>query len=214
MPFPDEKTPGGLYYFNNDFFSCGDATVLFCLLRHWKPRRFIEVGSGFSSCAVLDTLAKFQDQQTRFTTIDPWPERLLDQLPPGFAGLEVRREQVQQTPLALLDELHAGDVLFVDSSHVYAPGSDVEFLIDVVLPRLRSGVIVHFHDIFWPFEYPVEWRDRNWNECQRVRDVVASGAVQVVLFNHYLSIHYADQLYAALPTCRKNPGGSLWLRIK
>src|SRR5690606_25350779 len=99
------------------------------------------------------------------TAIEPWPSEALLR---GFPGLkELLREDVQNVPLGRFEALEANDILFLDSSHVMKIGSDVQYEFFEIIPRLRPGVLVHFHDIFLPREYPREWvvdDQRFWNE--------------------------------------------------
>ena len=167
MPFKDEPTAGLRYYFANPFFSYGDAMILYSMLRQRRPRRVVEVGSGFSSAVMLDTNERFCLKQMRMTFIDPYPERLLALLvEEDTRQHEVIADAVQGVSFEKFAELGANDLLFIDSSHVAKAGSDVVHLVTSVLPRLRKGVIVHFHDVFWPFVYPEEWilGGRAWNE--------------------------------------------------
>jgi hypothetical protein len=123
-------------------------------------------------------------------------------------------DAVQNVPLERFAALEAGDILFVDSSHVAKTGSDVVHLFGQVLPRLAKGVRVHFHDIFWPFEYPEEWirEGRAWNEAYLLRAFLQfNSAFRIVLFNSYLGLHHRDLVERHLPLFLQNTGGSLWL---
>lgn len=216
QPFTAKAQPGGGYHFENTFFSYGDAIVLHCLLRHLSPRRLIEVGSGYSSAVILDTNDRFLDGRLACTLIDPYPERLGAVVgDPERRGARVIASRVQEVDPSLFDELEAGDVLFVDSSHVVKAGSDVHFLLLEVLPRLRPGVVVHFHDVFYPFEYPEEWiaRGLSWNEAYALRAFLAFNAdFEILLFSSYLAACHRPAVAAALPLWDRDPGSSLWLR--
>jgi hypothetical protein len=120
---------------------------------------------------------------------------------------------VQEVPREVFTSLVAGDVLFIDSSHVAKIGSDVVYLLTDVLPRLAPGVLIHLHDIFWPFTYPYKWvaEGRAWNEAYLVQVMLQhSVRYEILLYNHYLGVRHADALD---PACRTNPGASLWLRV-
>ena len=155
----------------NDLFALTEAAPYDAMLRLRRPKSIIEVGSGHSTMVALDA----RDAALpglRITCIEPYPDRLLGLLRPGDREhIELRQEPVQDTPLTVFDALEPGDFLFVDSSHVSKPGSDVNWLLFEVVPRLPVGVMIHFHDIFWPFEYPTEWLDerRDWNETYLLR---------------------------------------------
>ena len=155
LPFTDEETPGLRYYFDNPYFSYGDAVILYSMLRHRQPRRIVEVGSGFSSAVMLDTNDRFCSRRITMTFIDPYPQRLLSLLSEDdLSRHEVIGGVVQNVPLERFTSLGAGDVLFIDSSHVAKVGSDVVHLVTSVLPQLSKGVVIHFHDVFWPFDTP------------------------------------------------------------
>lgn len=216
MVFNMEKTEGRRFYYNNHFFSHSDAFFLFCFLREEKPRRVIEVGSGFSSAMMLDTFERYASAPPEVTFIEPFPARLRELLKP--ADLEACRlieKPVQKTDLELFDSLESGDLLFIDSSHVSKYGSDVNHLLFKVLPRLKPGVFVHFHDIFYAFEYPHRWLGEGWywNECYLVRAFLAYNREwPIYFFNHYAAKAMADEIQSAMPFLHGKPGGSLYLR--
>jgi hypothetical protein len=215
MPFREEPTPRLRYYFGNPYFSYGDAVILYSMLRHRQPRRIVEVGSGFSSAVMLDTNEHFFTQSIAMTFIDPYPQRLLSLLSGDDALThEVISHVVQDVPMERFASLEAGDVLFIDSSHVVKVGSDVVHLVTSVLPRLGRGVLIHFHDVFWPFEYPEAWiRDgRAWNEGYILKAFLQfNAAFEIVFFNSYLAAHHTAEAARHLPLFLKNPGGSLWI---
>lgn len=216
QPFAPDRTPGNRYFFENTYFSYGDAVVLHCVLRHLRPARLVEVGSGFSSAVVLDTNDRFLDRAMDVTLIEPHPERLRAVVGDlGASGARVLATPVQDVEAAVFEALGPGDVLFVDSSHVVKAGSDVQLLLLHVLPRLGPGVVVHFHDVFYPFEYPREWIDRgvSWNEAYVLRAFLAFNAeFEILLFNSYLAAHHRQAVARALPLWDRDPGSSLWLR--
>jgi hypothetical protein len=191
QPFARDPIGGLRYHFENDVFGYSDAIFLHCLLRHLRPRRIVEVGSGYSSAVILDTVEQFLDPSTKVTFIEPYPERLLTLVKPGdLDRATLVREPVQSVDLALFRELEAGDVLLIDSTHVTKLGSDVNREVFDVLPQLRAGVFVHFHDIFYPFEYPLEWarEGRAWNEAYLLRAFLSfNPTYEIVLFNDLLA---------------------------
>lgn len=147
VPWTEQSQRGLRYYFDNDYFCTGDALVLQSMLRLLRPRRFVEVGSGFSSALVLDTNDLFLGELA-CTFIDPDPVRLRALLTPSDHRLHtVIEEKVQEVDRSIFQSLEAGDFLFIDSSHVSKTGSDVNFLMLDVLPTLAPGVICHIHDI-------------------------------------------------------------------
>jgi predicted O-methyltransferase YrrM len=166
---PQDAPPGPpRYHWNNDFWRGADAMVHYGLLRDVKPSRVVEVGSGWSSLLMADALARNHDEGSPTTVVDqiePFPRKeLLSSLPEHWALQEVI---LQRADLTVFDSLEAGDVCFYDGSHVARAGSDVVWFFFEVLPRLKPGVLVHVHDIFWPADYPDEWifeRGQTWNE--------------------------------------------------
>ena len=213
----EQPSDGQRYYLDNGFFTGADAVLLYALIRHLTPRRVIEVGSGFSSALMLDTRQRFLEGRLQFTFIEPFSSRLyllLDE--PDRQQCRIIEKKVQDVPIEEFRELEANDVLFVDSSHVSKIGSDVNFLVFEVLPALRSGVIVHFHDILWPFEYPERWVLRlrwSWNEAYLLRAFLQyNDEFEILLFNSFVGHRFADYLQQHMPLCMKYTGGSLWLR--
>jgi hypothetical protein len=118
-------------------------------------------------------------------------------------------------PVETFSGLGPGDILFIDSSHVSKYESDVNYLIFKVFPALKSGVIVHIHDIFYPFEYPMQWllEGRAWNEAYLVRAFLQSNAKwEIFLFADFAGKKFREYLAEHMPLCLKNTGGSLWIR--
>jgi predicted O-methyltransferase YrrM len=216
MPFPRVKSDSMRYWFDNWAYSYGDAILLYSMLRHVRPRRVIEIGSGFSSAAMLDTNERFLDRATALTFIDPDPSTVRALLKPEDTA-EIIAKPVQDVPLSRFDELEADDFLFVDSTHVAKTGSDVNRILFDILPRLKDGVWVHFHDMFYPFEYPKEWvyEGRAWNEDYIVRAFLEfNAAFRIELFATYLARFHRDWFARHMPLCLENPGGALWIRKK
>ena len=177
----------------------------------------IEIGSGFSSAVALDVNDLFLDGAMELTFIEPFPdERLLRLAGEAELGARLIRKPLQDVDPALFARARAtNDVLFVDSTHVARAGSDVNHLVFEVLPSLRAGVLVHVHDVFYPFEYPAAWvRDgRAWNEAYLLRAFLQyNEAFEIVLFNTYLEQARPEWFAEHMPLCLKNPGGSIWLR--
>lgn len=216
MPFTDEKQEGWRYFFRNPAFSYGDATVLYAMIRHLGPRRITEVGCGYSSCVTLDVNERFFDGAIQCTFVEPYPELLRSLLKPGDeqrSTLMPRR--LQEVETARFADLDRNDILFVDSTHVSKIDSDVNHLFFRILPSLNAGVVIHLHDIFYPFEYPKGWiyEGRAWTENYLLRAFLQhNAAYEVMYFNHYMYLMHRGELGAALPTCLRNPGGSFWMR--
>lgn len=216
IPFPDEQEEGFRYFFRNEWFSYADAVFLHCMLRKYQPRRIIEVGSGFSSAVMLDTIDRFFPGSPELTFIEPYPERLRSLLRNDDSGrVTIFEKKVQEVSLEVFRSLRDGDLLFIDSSHVIKCGGDLQFLMFEVLPHLPSGVFVHFHDIFHPFEYPEEWlrQERNWNELYLLRAFLAHNeAWEIHLFNSYVASEFGALIAERLPLAAKSAGGSIYLR--
>lgn len=216
QPFTETKTGRNRYFFENPFFSYGDAVVLHCMLLHLRPRRVVEVGSGFSSAVILDTNEQFLDPPASITLIEPHPERL--QAVVGAVEATQARllaSRVQDVDVAVFEDLAADDVLFVDSSHVVKAGSDVQLLLLHILPRLQPGVVIHLHDVFYPFEYPPDWIERglSWNELYVLQAFLCFNTeFEILLFNSYLADRHRDAVAEALPPWGRDPGSSIWLR--
>ena len=205
------------YYFNGDaWFSYADAIVLFSMINHFRPKRFIEVGSGYSSAVTLDTCEMFLDNQVKITLIEPYPDALYEAThDTDDVESLLLRTGVQAVDPALFQELNRNDILFIDSSHVVKYASDVLFLLTEVLPLIKPGVVVHFHDIFWPFEYPINWlqEGRGWNEAYFLHAfLIDNPHYEILYFNNYMAKVHPEEVEKAMPLCMKNSGCSLWLR--
>jgi predicted O-methyltransferase YrrM len=211
------------YALDNTWFTGSDAVCLALMLRRLRPRRLVEVGSGYSSALALDVDETFLDGRIRFTFIDPEVERLRSLLVAGdVAGAEARgvviESEVQDVPLAVFQELGDGDVLAIDSSHVARAGSDVTHLLFEVLPSLAPGVLIHVHDIFHPFEYPRRWLAAGTalNEAYALHALLQSNdRLALVLWNHYLIRFHRDWFAENLPLVLSAPfeTGGIWLRV-
>ena len=133
--------------FTNDFFGGFDAAVYYSLIRHLQPQRIIEIGGGYSTQIAAKAIGN-----GRLTCIEPYPEaRLLN------IDIEIIQKRVEEIDVDFFSCLEANDILFIDSSHAVKFGSDVCYEFLEVLPRLKPGVWIHVHDIFFPHDYPAEW---------------------------------------------------------
>lgn len=214
LPFTDQNTGSNRYYYKNPFYSYTDAIVLHAMMRHFRPNRIIEIGSGFSSAVMLDTNEIFFDNSIELTFIEPYPGRLNKLLKDNDkASTIIHEKKVQDIDLEQFDILEEGDFLFIDSSHVIKTGSDVHYILFEILPRLRRGVFIHFHDIFYPFEYPRDWvyMGRNWNEDYFLKAfLMYNNQFDIVLFSDYLHKHHKE-VFQDMPLCYENTGGNLWI---
>lgn len=216
LPFPEQQQPDCRYYYENDYFSYSDAIFLYSFLRKYKPKRIVEIGSGFSSAVILETVDRFFSCQPEITFIEPNPERLKKLLRIGDnKKIKVLEEKVQKVPFDYFSSLESGDFLFIDSSHVVKFGSELNLLIFDVLPTLPPGVFVHFHYVFYPFEYPAAWlRDgMYWNEIYFLRAFLSYNYEwKITFFNDYVVSSFEDLIKEKMPLCIKNPGGSLYIQ--
>jgi predicted O-methyltransferase YrrM len=206
------------YYTGNSQFSTLDAKVLFAMLRRLRPRRMVEVGSGYSTLLSADVNQRFLGGSLEITCIEPHPRAFLARPLPGLHALRV--EPVQHAPQEVFDALQAGDVLFIDSSHGLKTGSDLTFLATRVLPRLASGVLVHMHDIFLPDDYPPAWvldENRAWNEQYLLQAMLAHSSRYRVVFGSNRACLRFPALAAAcfgLAPGARYAGGSFWFRVQ
>ena len=216
QPFSAAKTGEHRYYFENTAYSYSDAILLHCMIRHTRPKRIIEIGSGYSSCVTLDTNELFFNNAIETTFIEPYPA-LLEAL---MTKSDRRRARILPHRLQDVDarefaSLGPNDILFVDSTHVAKIGSDVNRIFFDILPALAAGVYVHIHDVFYPFEYPRQWflDGRAWNEIYILRAFLEyNDRFRIVLMNTFLEYFHEDFFRERMPLCLKNSGGSIWLR--
>ncbi len=217
IPFRGEKQDHLRYYFANSAFSYCDAAVYFGMLRHFRPTRVIEIGCGYSSCLLMDTNDRFLNRSIHCTFIDPYPEALLRLLAEDdpYRG-SVVSERGQNIGISCFKELGRNDILFIDSSHVSKMGSDVNDYMFRILPQLQSGVIVHVHDIPYPFEYQPAWiadENRSWNEAYLLHAFLQYNRdFKIIFFNHYLMRMHAGSVSKYIPICLQHGGASIWLQ--
>lgn len=215
QPFSDEKQNKLRYWFNNPNFSYGEALTLYTMLSLLRPRRVIEIGSGYSSCVILDTNEYVFNNRMQCIFVEPYPELLKSLLKAGdLSNVSIISDRVQSINTELFTSLEPNDVLFIDSSHVSKTASDVNFLMFDILPLLQPGVFVHFHDIAYPFEYPKAWvyQGRAWNEAYLLRAFLSfNHSFCIRFFNDFIGRFYAEALGNVMPLALRNPGTSIWL---
>lgn len=214
--FSDEDTGDPHeYHAANEIFPVVDAWMLQGMVRHFAPERVIEVGCGWSSLVTARVNREYQAGAIDLTCIDPNPPEFLQG---GVDGISrIIAQHGQEIPIDTFLELRDGDILFVDSSHTVQTGGDVTFLVQEVLPRLSPGVLVHFHDVFLPWDYPIDWvlSGRAWNEQYLVRSFLAfNSAFHILMSVGWMSTYRADLLAEVLPGFPEAyaRGGSLWIR--
>lgn len=215
IPFKADKQPNIRYQFENGFYLYTDGIVLYSMMRHFNPKKIIEVGSGFSSAVMLDTNELFFNNNINLTFIEPYPEeRLLPLMTEkDRKTTTVIKDFVQSVSLDVFKQLEAGDILFIDSTHVVKTGSDVNYILFEILPALQSGVLIHFHDVFYPFEYPKDWvyKGHNWNEDYFLKAfLMYNDKFEIKLFSEYIHrLH--KEAFKDMPLSYKNTGGNLWI---
>jgi hypothetical protein len=186
-----------------------DAAAAYAIVRDRRPARIVEVGSGHST-RFLARAAADGGLATAITAIDPVPRADLARLPVCHVAAPV--QHADPAPFAALGP---GDVLFIDSSHVAMPGTDVDLLLNGVLPALPAGVLVHVHDVFLPDGYPAAWRWRGYNEQLLVAALVAGGGYAPLFASRYVASRLPDAVGGTvlprLPLWPGVPETSLWL---
>ncbi len=213
------------FYTENGTFSYGCAGISHCILRHFKPRHVIEVGSGNSSLVISKALslnAKDSAEPIEYTAVDPYPRSIVEK---GLSGLtNIIKEPVERMETGFLDRLCKNDVLFIDSGHTVRIGGDVNYLILDVLPRLAPGVIIHFHDIGLPYEYPKVYSTNPkfrvfWTEAYLLQAFLCfNSQFEILLAMSYLMTEHLDKFRAAFPLYdpvqHRASSGSFWIRRK
>ncbi|PZU99916.1 MAG: hypothetical protein DCE90_01090 [Pseudanabaena sp.] len=196
------------YTYKNDFYTSPDADVLYAIVSSYKPNIFMEVGSGNSTKITRQAIKDYQ-LSTQIWSIDPQPRAEIDVLCDKVLRLPVERLEFNS-----FLELSSGDILFIDSSHKVMTGNDVTFLFLNVLPSLPSGIILHIHDIFLPFEYPKHFIDekRNWNEQYLVQAILDfSDSFEVLWAGHFLQKTHQG-FHNHFENISDGTAQSLWLR--
>ncbi|HXD33663.1 MAG TPA: class I SAM-dependent methyltransferase [Pyrinomonadaceae bacterium] len=216
QPFKATRVDGLRYWFENPAYSYSDAILLYCMIRQLRPRRIVEVGAGYSSAAILDVNELFFEGSIRCTFIEPEPQLFLSLLKDDDADrITLLKTKLQEVPSEIFGELEENDILFVDSSHVSKVDSDVNHIFFRILPLLKSGVHIHFHDIFYPFEYPLDWvyEGRAWNEAYLLRAFLQyNSQFRIQLFNTFIDWFHKEKYFREMPLVQKNTGGSIWIK--
>ena len=214
------KPEGGpdRYHREATHYPRSDAITLRAMIHHHRPRRMIEIGSGWSSVCALDA-AEAAGLAFSLTCIEPFPRRLRSALRAGDESrVTIVERYVQDLPASTFKDLEAGDILFIDSSHVLKTGSDVHHELFHILPALKPGVLVHFHDCRWPFEYPRGFifdRGYSWNEAYAVRALLMySKRFKIAFYGGFFAQACRDTVMAVRPDFFTNVGSALWIRVE
>lgn len=205
------------YYFNNPSFSSGDSELLYSMIRHQKPSKLIEIGSGYSTLIAASAIGqnKIENNNCEHICIEPYEAPWLEKL----ENVNVERKLIEQIDQSLFQTLKAGDILFIDSSHMIRPQGDVlvEFL--EILPKLPSGVLVHVHDIFTPKDYLDDWlivQRKFWNEQYLLEAFLScNNDYRIVCALNYLKHKYPSKIKCVFPVLGQEMDirepGSFWL---
>jgi len=219
MAFPVEQRKGREFCYDNTMFGSGDAEYLYNMIRLFKPRRLIEIGSGQSTLLAVEAVEANRradsESACEHICIEPYEADWLEEL-----NVKVIRQPVELVDKELFRSLTAGDILFIDSSHMIRPQGDVLFEYLEILPILNRGVLVHIHDIFSPRDYPADWIfrcARFWNEQYLLEAFLSfNDAFEVLGALNFLKHHYPDELASCCPVLREQMDfrepGSFWIR--
>ena len=210
---------GHTFRYSNGMFGPGDAEALYSMIRCGKPRRIVEIGCGQSTLvarfAIADAMAQDPHYKCEQICFEPFESPWLDDL-----DVIVKRERIEHADLALFRSLSAGDIVFIDSSHVQRPMGDVEFEFLHILPILPKGVIVHVHDIFSPRDYPETWLNedrRLWNEQYLLEAFLSfNSEFEIICAMNCLMYGDSPQFRKAFPVLanlgKLRTVGSFWFR--
>ncbi len=197
------QAPSPAPRWDQDWFPRLDAAVAYAMVRQVAPKRIVEVGSGHSTRFLARAVAD-SGADVYFTAIDPAPRAAIDRL-----NVEIIRETVQRAGSAPFAALAAGDMLFIDSSHILMPGTDVDYLMNRVMPALPAGVLVHIHDIYTPRDYPDKWvltYAKLWNEQYLLEAYLCyNNGWRVLGSLNYLWHNHRDALLRACPVLNHQP---------
>ena len=205
LDFPREgPRPPGEFFLQNENYESVDAELLYAFLRARKPGRVVELGSGYTTLLIADACRRNAEDGsvTDHLAYDPYPRpHIVGNRPPST---EFRPISATEVPLSEFAELGEGDILFVDTTHTVKLGSDVNYLILDVLPTLKTGVIVHFHDIFLPWEYPRRWfeeMDYFWAEQYLLQAFLTfNDEFDVLLPAQAVAREYPQRLQRVIPS--------------
>lgn len=210
------------FYSENNSFSFGCAASLHSIIRFYKPRRIIEVGSGYSSLVFSSAVTRngSESEQCEYCIIDPYPSEKIEKGLPGLTRLIKERVELQQPDF--FDPLSENDILFIDSGHTVRTGGDVNFLYLDILPRLAPGVMVHIHDIPMPYEYPEKYFTNPsfrmfWTESYLLQAFLCfNDHYEIMLAMDYIMTKRLDEFRKAFPhynpEVHKAMSGSFWIR--
>ena len=206
------------FFYDNPSFGPADAEYLYCMIRHFKPARIIEVGSGYSTLMARQALRKNTEEQPSYSCehvcIEPYEMPWLEK-----TKVQVIRKLVEEMDLSFFQTLEANDILFIDSSHMVRPQGDVLFEFLQILPTLKPGVIIHVHDIFSPRDYTKQHIVQDvlfWNEQYLLEAfLTCNNQFSIIGALNYLKSRYPNEMISKLPLLKSHPAhvpGSFWIR--
>ena len=189
------------FNFNNKFFEAGDAEIYYQIIRYFKPKKIIEIGSGHSSLLANQAIKnneKIDNVITKLTCIEPYENKWLEK-----NDIEVIRQKVEEVDIKIFNDLNKNDILFIDSSHVIKPQGDIVKIFLEILPKLKTGVIIHIHDIFSPRDYPENWlkvENRFFNEQYLLEGILGhSSRYKIMLSLNLLKNDYYNEIKKVCP---------------
>jgi hypothetical protein len=215
--FPFYKKNEIEFYFNNTTYKSGDAEYLYNIIRHFKPKRVIEIGSGFSTLMAQNAIKQNTLEDSKYhcnhICIEPYEMPWLKEL-----NVNLIREKVENIDTSFFKQLEKDDILFIDSSHIIRPQGDVLFEYLEILPTINSGVIVHIHDIFTPKDYLDDWiyKDfRLWNEQYLLEAfLMFNSEFKIIGALNYLAHNHPKEFKDKCPIFANEKGrepGSFWI---
>lgn len=217
LAIPRKKASATTYGYDNEYFGAGDAEYLYCLIRHFRPRRILEIGSGESTLMAQLAIAANRRDDWHYSCeqicVEPFARPWLE-----TTGVTVHRAKIETMDPCMVDSLQAGDILFIDSSHVIRPQGDVVHEYLSLVGRVAPGVLVHLHDIFTPRDYPTQWivtERRLYNEQYLLEAFLCfNSAFKVVGALNWLWHRHRERLGDACPVLVSTGGepGSFWIR--
>ena len=196
------RTTPDSFQIDNGSYESGDSDFLFQFIRHTKPKKVVEIGSGWSTKVARKALEINKEMgcfESRHICIEPYMQPWLEQ----FKGIELIREKIEECDFDFVEELGPGDLLFIDSSHIIRPQGDIVMEYLNIIPKLKKGVYVHVHDIFTPYDYPDEVIRENvlfWNEQYILEATLGNQSrYKVIASLNLLKNEFFDELKEVCP---------------
>jgi len=218
IKFPLEKRKDTEFYYNNESFKSGDAEYLYNAVRLFQSKKIVEIGSGISTLMIINAIKQNKLDNSRYECehicIEPYGADWLDK-----TNVRIIRRKCEDVDKQIFTELEQNDILFIDSSHIIRPQGDVLFEYLEVLPILKSGVLVHIHDIFTPKDYLDEWVGvMFWNEQYLLEAFLTfNNEFKIIGALNYLMHNHFNELSKKCPILRNERDrepGSFWIMKK